>query len=59
MRRLYSFLMATLDGFYEGPNQEFHFWTTDDELNLGAGEEPEPAPDVGRNNLPLDVTRMA
>ena len=33
MRRLYSFLMTTLDGFYEGPNQEFHFWTTDDEFN--------------------------
>jgi dihydrofolate reductase len=33
VRRLYSFLMTTLDGFYEGPNQEFHFWTTDDEFN--------------------------
>jgi dihydrofolate reductase len=33
VRRLYSFLMTTLDGFYEGPDQEFHFWTTDDEFN--------------------------
>jgi dihydrofolate reductase len=31
--RLYSFLMVTLDGFYEGPNQEFDFWTTDEEFN--------------------------
>jgi dihydrofolate reductase len=32
VRRLYSFLMVTLDGFYEGPNQEFDFWTTDQEF---------------------------
>ena len=32
MRRLYSFLMVTLDGFYEGPNQEFDFWTDDGEF---------------------------
>jgi dihydrofolate reductase len=39
VRRLYSFLMVTLDGFYEGPNQEFDFWTTDEEFNrFAAGQ---------------------
>jgi dihydrofolate reductase len=40
VRRLYySFLMATLDGFYEGPNQEFDFWTVDEEFNrFAAGQ---------------------
>ena len=33
MRKLYSFLMTTLDGFYEGPSQEFHFWNVDQEFN--------------------------
>jgi dihydrofolate reductase len=33
VRKLYSFLMMTLDGFYEGPNQEFDFWNDDGELN--------------------------
>jgi dihydrofolate reductase len=39
VRRLYSFLMVTLDGFYEGPDQEFDFWTTDEEFNrFAAGQ---------------------
>jgi hypothetical protein len=25
--------MATVDGYYEGPNQKFDFWTIDDEFN--------------------------
>ena len=25
--------MVTLDGYYEGPNQEFDFWVVDDEFN--------------------------
>ena len=33
MRKPYAFLMMTLDGFYEGPNQEFHFWQVDDEFD--------------------------
>lgn len=33
MRKLYSFQMMTLDGFYEGPNQEFDFWTDDGEFS--------------------------
>jgi dihydrofolate reductase len=39
VRRLYSFLMVTLDGFYEGPNQEFDFWTTDEEFNRFAAAQ--------------------
>lgn len=39
MRKLYSFMMVTLDGFYEGPNQEFHFWNLDQEFNrFAAGQ---------------------
>lgn len=30
MRRLFCFISTTLDGYYEGPNQEFDFWTVDD-----------------------------
>ena len=26
-------MMATVDGYYEGLNQEFDFWTTDEEFN--------------------------
>jgi dihydrofolate reductase len=33
MRKLYSFMMVTLDGFYEGPNQEFDFWNLDEEFD--------------------------
>jgi dihydrofolate reductase len=32
VRKLYSFLMVTLDGFYEGPKQEFGFWNLDEEF---------------------------
>jgi dihydrofolate reductase len=39
VRRLYSFLMVTLDGFYEGPNREFDFWTTDQEFNRFAAAQ--------------------
>jgi dihydrofolate reductase len=39
VRRLYSFMMVTLDGFYEGPNQEFDFWNLDEEFNrFAAGQ---------------------
>jgi dihydrofolate reductase len=33
MRKIFAFLMATVDGYYEGPNQEFDFWITDEEFN--------------------------
>lgn len=33
MRRLFSFLMTTLDGYYEGRDQAFDYWVTDDEFN--------------------------
>jgi hypothetical protein len=31
--------MTTVDGYYEGPNQEFDFWVTDDEFNRFAVEQ--------------------
>jgi hypothetical protein len=31
--------MVTLDGFYEGPDQEFDFWTTDEEFNRFAAAQ--------------------
>ena len=33
MRKIFAFMMTTLDGYYEGPNQEFDFWVVDDEFN--------------------------
>ena len=33
MRKIFSFLMATVDGYYEGPNQEFDFWNLDEEFD--------------------------
>ena len=32
MRKIFSFIMATVDGYSEGPNQEFDFFTIDDEF---------------------------
>ena len=32
MRKIFSFIMATVDGYYEGPNQEFDSWTIDHEF---------------------------
>jgi dihydrofolate reductase len=32
MRKLISFMVVTLDGYYEGPNGEFDFWNIDDEF---------------------------
>jgi dihydrofolate reductase len=39
MKNFFSFLMATVDGYYEGPNQEFDFWTIDDEFHRFAAEQ--------------------
>ena len=33
VRKLYSFMVVTLDGFYEGPNQEFDWPNVDEEFN--------------------------
>jgi dihydrofolate reductase len=33
MRKVFSFMMVTVDGYYEGPNQEFDFWIVDDEFD--------------------------
>ena len=33
MRKIFAFLMTTLDGYYEGPDQEFDFWVTDEEFD--------------------------
>jgi dihydrofolate reductase len=39
VRRLNSFLVVTLDGYYEGPNQEFDWPNVDDEFNrFGVGQ---------------------
>jgi dihydrofolate reductase len=32
MRRIFAFISTTLDGYYEGPNQEFDFWTVDEDF---------------------------
>jgi dihydrofolate reductase len=33
MRKIFAFIMTTLDGYYEGPSQEFDFWVDDEEFN--------------------------
>ncbi|HEX2231903.1 MAG TPA: dihydrofolate reductase family protein [Thermoleophilaceae bacterium] len=32
MRKIFAFIMTTLDGYYEGPGGEFDFWVLDDEF---------------------------
>jgi dihydrofolate reductase len=32
MRKLISFMVVTLDGYYEGPSGEFDFWNIDDQF---------------------------
>ena len=39
MRKIFAFIMTTLDGYYEGPNQEFDFWVVDEEFNRFAAEQ--------------------
>ena len=39
MRKIFAFIMTTLDGYYEGPNQEFDFWVVDEEFNQFAVEQ--------------------
>jgi dihydrofolate reductase len=33
MRRILAFLVTTVDGYYEGPNQEFDWPVVDEEFN--------------------------
>jgi dihydrofolate reductase len=39
MRKIFSFLVTTLDGYYEGPNQEFDWPIVDEEFNTFALEQ--------------------
>jgi dihydrofolate reductase len=39
MRKILTFLVATVDGYYEGPNQEFDWPVTDEEFNQFALEQ--------------------
>jgi dihydrofolate reductase len=39
MRKIFTFLVATVDGYYEGPNQEFDWPVVDDEFNAFALEQ--------------------
>jgi dihydrofolate reductase len=39
MRKLYSFIVVSLDGFYEGPNGEFDWPNVDEEFNEFAIEQ--------------------
>lgn len=39
MRKIFAFIMTTLDGYYEGPDQEFDFWVIDEEFNRFAAEQ--------------------
>lgn len=39
MRKIFSFMVATVDGYYEGPNQEFDWPIVDEEFNKFAIEQ--------------------
>lgn len=39
MRKIFAFIMTTIDGYYEGPDQEFDFWVVDEEFNGFAVEQ--------------------
>ena len=43
MRKIFAFIMTTLDGYYEGPDQEFDFWVLDEEFNRFAAEQLDEA----------------
>ena len=44
MRTLTSLIMSTVDGLYEGPNREFHFWTdAGDEFDAFSTEQLDAA----------------
>jgi dihydrofolate reductase len=39
MRKIFAFILTTLDGYYEGPNEEFDFWVVDEEFDGFAVEQ--------------------
>ncbi len=39
MRKIFSFMIATVDGYYEVPNQEFDWPIVDEEFNRFAIEQ--------------------
>jgi dihydrofolate reductase len=39
MRKLFSFNLVTLDGFFEGPNQDIGWHNVDEEFNKFAAEQ--------------------
>lgn len=43
MRKIVAFLVATVDGYYEGPNQEFDWPVVDDEFNQFAVQQLDEA----------------
>jgi len=43
MRKIFAFLVVTVDGYYEGPNQEFDWPIVDDEFNEFAVEQLDEA----------------
>jgi dihydrofolate reductase len=43
VRKIFAFMMVTVDGYYEGPNQEFDFWVVDDEFNQFSVEQLDEA----------------
>ena len=63
MGTLTSIIMSTVDGFYEGPNGEFHFWTeAGDEFDTFSTEQLDAADTLvlGRaTSERMDVTGTA
>jgi dihydrofolate reductase len=43
MRKIFAFIMTTLDGYYEGPDQAFDFWVLDDEFRQFSIEQLDEA----------------
>ena len=39
MRKIFAFIMTTLDGYYEGPHEEFDFWVVDEEFEEFSAEQ--------------------
>jgi hypothetical protein len=49
--------MTTLDGYYEGPNQEFDFWVIDEEFNRFAVDQLDEADTLCSAVLPMRAWR--
>jgi hypothetical protein len=57
VRQIFAFIMTTLDGYYEGPNQEFDFWVVDEEFNGFAVEQLDEVDTLGRRPQGRRTTR--